>query len=296
MDWLKSKTTLVVAGFLALIGLQGYGMMSMRGAMNEQVSSVQQELQSVHNQDNAKLSQLSSDIEVITNRMGITAQELQQSQALAEQLKKDNAQTAQRLHRELAAKADTKAVMEFREEATNKLQETSNKLTEVQQDATTKIAGVSGDVQGVRTDLTATRTDLDATRMDLANSKKDINSLIARNSTELAELRRRGERNYVEFDLNKAREFQHIGDVMVQLKKTDVKKQKFDVAINADDSSIIKKDRTANEPIAFLVGRERLRYELVVNYVDKDRIRGYLSTPKDRVLSAEAPAARRLQQ
>jgi hypothetical protein len=34
--------------------------------------------------------------------------------------------------------------------------------------------------------------------------------------------------------------------------------------------------------VTFLVGRDRLRYELVVNKVDKDRIRGYISTPKDR--------------
>ena len=41
--------------------------------------------------------------------------------------------------------------------------------------------------------------------------------------------------------------------------------------------------------VQFLVGRDRLRYEFVVNYVDKDRIRGYVSTPKDKVLSAEGP-------
>jgi len=281
MDWLKSKTTMVAGGCLALIGLQGYGMMSMRGTMEDRVASVEHELQSMHNQDNSKISQLSSDLDVVTKRMGITAQELQQSHALAQQLKQENAQTAQRLRRELAAKADTKAVLEFREEATNK-------LTEVQQEASTKIAGVTGDVQVVRTDL-------DATREDLASSKKDLNGLIARNSTELADLRRRGERNYVEFDINKSKGFEHIGDVLVQLKKTDVKKQKFDVAINADDSSILKKDRTANEPITFLVGRDRLRYEIVVNYVDKDRIRGYLSTPKDKLLAAENPSAHRLQ-
>jgi len=281
MDWLKSKTTMVAGGCLALIGLQGYGVMSMRGTMENRVASVEHELQSMHNQDNSKISQLSSDLDVVTKRMGITAQELQQSHALAQQLKQENAQTAQRLRRELAAKADTKAVLEFREEATNK-------LTEVQQEASTKIAGVTGDVQVVRTDL-------DATREDLASSKKDLNGLIARNSTELADLRRRGERNYVEFDINKSKGFEHIGDVLVQLKKTDVKKQKFDVAINADDSSILKKDRTANEPITFLVGRDRLRYEIVVNYVDKDRIRGYLSTPKDKLLAAENPSARRLQ-
>ena len=81
----------------------------------------------------------------------------------------------------------------------------------------------------------------------------------------------------------------------MQLKKTDVKRQKFDVVINADDSSITKKDRTANEPVTFLVGPDRLRYELVVNFVDKDRVRGYLSTPKDKTLSAEGPSTRRLQ-
>jgi len=44
-----------------------------------------------------------------------------------------------------------------------------------------------------------------------------------------------------------------------------------------------------------LVWPDRLRYELVVNYVDKDRIRGYLSTPKDKTLAAEGPSFRRLQ-
>jgi len=280
MDWLKSKTILIAGGCLALIGLQGYGMMSMRGTMEERVASVERELQATQKQDNAKLTQLSTDLDVVVKRMGITSQELQQATAIAEKLKQENAQTAQRLRRELAAKADAKAVIQLKEDATNK-------LTEIQQEASTKIASVSGDVQVVRTDL-------DVTREDLANSKRDLSGLIARNSTELGELRRRGERDYIEFDINKTKQFEHVGDVLLQLRKTDVKKQKFDVAINADDSSILKKDRTANEPIAFLVGRDRLRYELVVNYVDKDRIRGYLSTPKDKVLSAEAPAGRRL--
>ncbi len=158
----------------------------------------------------------------------------------------------------------------------------------MQQDATAKFGAVSGEVQVVKTDL-------DATRQDLVNSKKELTGLIAHNAGELAELRKRGERQYLEFDINKSKEFAHIGDVLVQLKKTDVKRQKFDVVINADDSSITKKDRTANEPVTFLVGPDRLRYELVVNFVDKNRIRGYLSAPKDKTLSAEGPSAKRLQ-
>jgi len=81
---------------------------------------------------------------------------------------------------------------------------------------------------------------------------------------------------------------------LVQLKKTDVRRQKFDVLIQADGNRIEKTDRTANEPVTFLVGPDRVRYEFVVNYVDKNRIRGYLSAPKDKTLSAENPR-RRLQ-
>jgi len=288
MEWLKSKTTLIAAGCLGLVGLQGYGMLSMKNTMEDRVGSVERELQSMHNQDNLKVTQLASDLDVVTKRMGITAQELEEAHALADQLRKENAQSAQRLRRELAAKADSKSVVQLREEATNKLNEATSRLNEVQQDATTRIAGLSGDVQGVRTDLNATRD-------DLASSKRDLSTLIAHNSTELAELRRRGERDYVEFDLKKGKDFDHIGEVLVQLKKTDVKRQKFDVVINADDSAILKKDRTANEPVTFLVGKDRLRYEFVVNSVSKDRIRGYLSIPKDKLVASESPTLRRLQ-
>jgi hypothetical protein len=280
MDWIKSKTA-IAGGCFALIALQGYGWMSVRNSVDERMGSVEQQVQSTRAQDESKILQLSSALDVVTQRMGITVQELKEAHAAAEKLKQENTQTAQRLRKELAAKADAQAVRQFHEEATTK-------LAEVQQDTTAKFGAVSGEVQVVRTDL-------DATREDLANSKKDLTDQIAHNSGELAELRRRGEREYFEFDMNKSKEFAHIADVLVQLRKADVKRQKFDVVIQADDTSITKKDRTANEPVTFLVGPERSRYEFVVNYVDKDRIRGYLSTPKDRTLSAEGPSRRRLQ-
>src|SRR5499433_2547956 len=116
MEWLRSKTTMVAGGCLALIGLQGYGMMSMRSTMEERMSSVERELQAMHKQDSAKVAQLTSDLDVVTKRIGITSQELEESHAIAEQLKKDNAQTAERLRRELAAKADSKAINQIRAE------------------------------------------------------------------------------------------------------------------------------------------------------------------------------------
>ena len=60
-----------------------------------------------------------------------------------------------------------------------------------------------------------------------------------------------------------------------------------------NDAALEKKNQPVNEPIQFLVGKDRLRYELVVYSVDKDRIRGYVSAPKDKLLSAEGPNFRR---
>jgi len=275
MDWLKSKTTIVaVCFFLALAGIQGYAMLTMRNSMAERLSSIEDD----NAQADEKITVLTSDLDVVGKRLGVTTQDLKDAQDQAKQLKQENA----RMRQALNAKADSKAVVEFQKEATTK-------LDAVHQETTTKIDTINGDVKLVRSDLdtarndlSTTRSDLNATREEVANSKRDLGTLIARNSSELAELRRKGERDYLEFDIAKSKTFNRVGDVMVQLTKTDPKKQRFEVVINADDKAIAKKDRTANEPVTFLVGRDRARYELVVNYVDKDRIRGYVSSPKDK--------------
>lgn len=282
MNSLKSKTAAIGAACLAFVGLQGYGFVSMRGALEERMGTLEREIQTVKSQDSARITQLASDLDVVTNRIGITVKQLKDARSLAEQLKQEHAKTAQRLRNELSAKADSKVVSDLREEATNK-------LAEVRQDATTKFGAVSGEVQVVRTDLDVTRADLASSKNDIT----DVRSQVARNGTELAELRRKGERDYFEFDIRKDKQFQRIAGVEVQLSKADPKRQKYNIVVVADDSRIEKKDRLANEPVAFLVGRDRLRYEFVVNYVDKDRIRGYVSTPKDKVLSAEGPAFRK---
>jgi len=286
MDWLKSKTTIVAFCFLAIAGLEGFAMLTMRSSMAERLGSIEDE----NAKADEKMTVLTSDLDVVAKRLGVTTQELKDAQDQAKQLKIENA----RMRTALKAKADSKAVADYQKEA-------STKLDAVHQEATSKIDTINGDVKLVRNDLDATRNDLNAARSDLsttrsdlnatreevANNKRDLGGLIARNSTELAELRRKGERDYFEFDIPKSKSFNRVGDVMVQLKKTDPKKQKFEVVINADDTAIQKKDRTANEPVTFLVGRDRARYELVVNSVDKDRIRGYVSSPKDRLTVGE---------
>jgi chromosome segregation ATPase len=287
MEWLKSKTTIVAIFFLAVAGVEGYGLMSMRSAVNERFTTVEEG----NAQADEKLTALTSDVDALVQKLGVTEQELKDAQELTGELKLENA----RLRRSLTGKADSKQFAAFQKEATTK-------IDAVHQETSTKIDGINGDVKVVRTDLDSTRsdlkstrTDLDATRSDLkatrdevANSRRDLGTLIARNSSELADLRRKGERDYFEFDIVKSNQFKRVGDVMLQLKKTDVKKQKYEVVINADDKALQKKDRMANEPVTFLVGHDHLRYELVVNSVEKDRIRGYISSPKDRAKATEA--------
>jgi chromosome segregation ATPase len=278
MEWLKSKTAIVGFCCVALIGFEAYEMLSLHKTMEERMGSIESDLRSMHDETDEKVSALSADMDVITKRIGVTAEDLKEAQTLTQQLRNENAALSRRLRRDISTKADSKDVLRLNEESTNR-------INGIQKDSDTKIDGVRGEVRGVRSDL-------DATREDLANSKRDLHTLIARNSTELGELRRKGERDYIEFDIRKAKGYKRVGDILVLLKKTDVKKQKFEVAINADDSPIIKKDRTANEPITFLVGRDRARYEFVVNFVDKDRIRGYISTPKDKLVASETPTLR----
>jgi len=49
----------------------------------------------------------------------------------------------------------------------------------------------------------------------------------------------------------------------------------------ADDKTIEKKDKTADEPVQFYIHGVPRPYEIVVFDVTKDKVNGYLSTPKD---------------
>jgi hypothetical protein len=281
---LKSKNTALAVVGAFIIGLPLYGYYAMRSHFEGRVNALENEVQALRSQSTTKVQELAADLNYIAEKMDITTRDLTQARKLAETLKQENAQSSQRFRTQLASNA--KEVDKLRQESTSRLEE-------VKQDTTSRIGAVSGDVQNVKVDLDATKTDLAASRKEIGNVRDTLSEQIAHNSTELAELRKRGERNYVEFDIRKSRNADRIGDIQVQLKKADAKRQKYDVLLLVDDSKIEKKERTANEPVTFLVGRDRVRYELVVNYVDKDRIRGYMSTPKDKVLSAEGPSLRK---
>ncbi len=150
--------------------------------------------------------------------------------------------------------------------------------------ATTQIASVSSDVGNVKTDLGSTKSQLEQTIANLKRATGELDShasLIATNSTELKALKELGERNYFEFKIPKGdKNKQRVGDIMVELNKTDVKHNRFTLSITVDDKTVQKKDRTINEPIQFYTSKARQPDEIVVNQVQKNMVVGYLATPK----------------
>jgi hypothetical protein len=227
-----------------------------------------------------EIEDLSSDLDVLNKRVGVTANELKQARQTAQALKHQQEEAA----KVLAMKANSSDVETYKQEATAQ-------MIQIKEDANAKLGTVSGEVVGVKNDLVAAREELGRQLIDV---KAVLGADIARNSSELAELRKKGERDYFEFDIRKdsKQPMQRVSDLQLALTKADPKNHKYSIAILVDDNRLDKKDRTTNEPVQFLVGRDRLRYELVVNAVDKDRIRGYLSVPKDKVIASELPTLR----
>lgn len=148
----------------------------------------------------------------------------------------------------------------------------------------TDVAGVKTEVAGAKTDITSTKTDLEATKAKLERTIGDLGlqtGLIANTREDLEILKHKGDRNYYEFTLTKSKTPTPVATVSLQLKKADQKKGKFTMNVIADDATIEKKDKTKGEPLQFYTGRDRMLYELVVFTVEKDKVTGYVSTPKN---------------
>jgi septal ring factor EnvC (AmiA/AmiB activator) len=218
-------------------------------------------------QANTRLADLKGHLEVTEQKIGMTRAEVAQANSRAEAIRKDQISSDKKLTDQLGA---------------------------VQKESEEKIGAVATDVTGAKKDIESTKSDLEATKSKLERASGDMgvmSGLIARNHDDLEDLKRRGERNYYEFTLKKAKAPQRVGPIQLNVNKTDQKKSKYTMTVFVDDRQIEKKDRTAGEPVQFYVGSSRSApYEIVVFQVGKDQLTGYLSTPKEGGATA-APAA-----
>jgi chromosome segregation ATPase len=225
----------------------------------------------------SQISSLKGEIVGTQEAVGSSTAEMKKTAA---QIKAEGQKTKDELSQVLSTKADSSQVDAQVQAAKS---EAENKIGQV----STEVGGVKTQVVAVKTDLENTRRDLEGTQRQIVDVRDSLTAAVAKNSTELSQLRIKGEREYYEFSIPKKGQMTKVQDIRIILTKTDPKKGKFTLKVVVDDSQLEKKDKMINEPIQFLVGQNRIRYEIVVNSIQKDKADGYLSVPKDKTLSSE---------
>jgi len=265
---------IIVLGLVAVGGLAfGYNASSKLDSTQQSVAAqlkteqtaVQQDVSSLKDrlaQDEKANNDLQGDIKVVTDKLKITQGQLRKAREENAKLDKLSDDTTQKLtaldtsvHTELATKATT------------------------------------DDVKSVDTKVVGVRTDLDSTREDLKMARSEMGTLIARNHDEIDQLRRLGERDYVEFTIAGKNKPQKVGNVTVELKGVNEKKNQYSVAMTVEDKRFDKKNRALNEPIFFYTAGTKIPEEIVINKVSKDTISGYVSVPKANSTSAQNTSA-----
>jgi cell division protein FtsB len=257
---------------IALLAVLAYAGYSTQARLSQDLAKQQDQnkiLTAQLEQANARIADVKSQMEITTHRMGLTQSELAQAKSRAEAIRKEQEASDQKL---------------------------TAQLSRVEKENEEKIGVVATEVGGAKKDIEATKSDLEATKGKLERSLGDMNvmsGLIARNRDDLEDLKRRGDRNYYEFTLQKSKTAQRVGPVQMSLNKTDPKKAKYTLTVVADDKTIEKKDKTSGEPVQFYVkGVSRMSpYEIVVFDVAKNQITGYLATPKDSGAGASPASA-----
>lgn len=244
----------------------GYSERQLERAQMEKSNSQAQALAAQLDKTNSRLADLKGELDVTTQKLGLTQDELARARSLAQSIRKDQKQSDEQLR---------------------------SQIGQVQQDTSTKFGQVTTELSGTKTDVEATKKDLEDTKAKLQSTIGDLgvqSGLIARNHEDVEVLKRLGERNIYEFQLNRSKMPQKLGPIQVTLRKVDTKRFRYTLDVVADDKSIEKKDKTVGEPVQFYVRGVRVPYEIVVFELSKDHASGYLSTSKD-TNAAPAPAS-----
>jgi chromosome segregation ATPase len=255
---------IVIVAILATIGL-GVGWKGLsyaqesRHALNSDLQTLKQSyskdvdsLQQRLTQNEKTNADLMGDLSVVTKHLQITQAQLKKARKEAQD---ETQQIREESGKQIAAMG-----------------------TEMNGQLATKAS--NDDVKAVDGQVTVVRTDLDATKKDLQMARSEMGTLIARNHDDIETLRLLGERDYIEFTIAAKNTPQKVGDVTIELKGTDPKKNQCNLALVVDDKRTEKRSRTINEPIFFYAHGSHRPTEIVINQVEKNKVVGYLSVPK----------------
>jgi chromosome segregation ATPase len=255
-------------GGLVLAVLASIGALVWSYTLSTRLTRAEASLTAASQQNEKLAADLTAQLEQTNSRLRTTSETLGQSVGLTQQQLEMKTKDLTRAQRADAARLEKQQV-----EATQKIGAVS-----------TDVATVKTDVTGVKTDVAKTQPDLQTTQTQLQSMKGDLgvqSGLIATNHDELEILKHKGDRNYTEFTLNKSSKPQPVSTISLELKKADVKHNRYTVEVIADDKTIDKKDKGLNEPVQFYTGKTPMLFEMVVNSINKNQIVGYISAPKN---------------
>ena len=209
-------------------------------AVTDQLKTVQQSVQQdmTGMKDRLSISEkantdLQGDLQVVTDKLKITQGQLKKARQEAAEKNTQTTEMVKTLdtsvHTELAAKAST------------------------------------DDVKTVDTKVTKVGTDLDKTIGDLNMARSELGTLIARNHDEIDVLRRQGERDYVEFTITGKNQPQKVGNVTIELKGVNEKRNRSNVTYTVEDKRYEAKNANLNSPLFFYLSGTHLPEEIVIN-------------------------------
>ena len=239
--------------------------------LNDQVALLMNQIKHLGEQlevDSERIGMLVTDLETVQKKVGVTQNELEKARAATEQarvateqMKQEQQKKVQLLTRQLVTKADA-AKIETLADQTDILLQEINQFARVQEKALDS-----------QQDLETKWEDLSKMGLRLTEQGK----LIATRPEALEELRRRGAREYLQFDARKSEKVR-VADVVIELTKTDYNRKRADLRLIYDDKQSLMKKVYINTTLVFYV--DTIQYELVIYKVSKDQIAGYISLPR----------------
>ena len=140
-----------------------------------------------------------------------------------------------------------------------------------------RLADQQKEINTARDEASHARQDL---QNDLNSTRAELIGSIAKTHDELAVLQKRGERNYYEFQIDKSKQFHTEGPLSLSLRKVNVKQGYYDLVLVVDDRQLEKKHVNLYEPLMLTLSDRPQPVELVVNQINKNHVKGYVSEPK----------------
>ena len=269
----KQPTSATSIAAIVIAALIGIGALIWCYGLQNHITETEQKLADA----DKKNAELSDHLEATNARLRATADTLGQNVGATQ--KQIDDRTAVIIAAQKSQNAETAKLSQQQQNAEKQIGAVSSDVASVKTD----VGGVKTDVGGVKTDVANTRSELEAAKAQMQTMMGDegkMGGLIATNHDQLEVLKHKGDRNYVEFTLQKGAQPTPLFPVKLQLKKLDNKHSRFTIVVSADDRNIEKKDKTVDEPVQFYCGKQPQLFELVVNSIEKNKVSGYLSMPK----------------